>query len=110
MERRKQYSQEEEIITRVPTPKGRQVLGIVEQRVGGSRMLVRCFDSKVRNCRIPGRLKRKLWIRENDVVIVEPWEYEQETKGDILLKYRPTQIEWLKKKGFLKGLENIEEF
>jgi len=110
MERRKQYSQEEEIITRVPTPKGRQVLGIVEQRVGGSRMLVRCFDSKVRNCRIPGRLKRKLWIRENDVVIVEPWEYIPETKGDIIFKYRPNQVEWLKKKGMLKSLESTEEF
>ena len=110
MERKKQYVQEEEIVTRVPTPKNNQVLGIVEQRVGGSRMLVRCFDSKVRNCRIPGRLKRKLWIRENDVVIVEPWEYIQDTKGDIIFKYRPNQVEWLKKKGMLKTLESTEEF
>ena len=106
----KQSQEQPQEEVRVPTPRGRQVLGIVDQRVGGSRMIVRCLDGKSRNCRIPGRLKRKLWIRENDVVLVEPWEFEQETKGDVLLKYRPTQIEWLKKRGFLKGLENIEEF
>ena len=110
MERRKPYVQEEEIVTRVPTPKGRQVLGIVEQRVGGSRMLVRCFDSKVRNCRIPGRLKRKLWIRENDVVIVEPWEYIPETKGDIIFKYSKAQINLLKKRGLLKEMDEFSGF
>ena len=51
---------------RVRTPRGKEVLGIVEQRVGGNRMLVKCFDGKTRNCRIPGRLRRKLWIREGD--------------------------------------------
>ena len=110
MERRKPYVQEEEIVTRVPTPKNNEVLGIVEQRVGGSRMLVRCFDSKVRNCRIPGRLKRKLWIRENDVVIVEPWEYSGDEKGDVIYKYTPTQMYFLRKKGYLKELDNFDEF
>jgi|SRR3989344_1470285 len=108
MKQKEQEPQEE--VLRVPTPRGIQVLGVVEQRVGGSRMIVRCLDGKQRNCRIPGRLKRKLWIRENDIVMVEPWEFDQETKGDILLKYRPNQVDWLKKNGYLKGLENVEEF
>ena len=104
MERKKQYVQEEEIVTRVPTPKGKQSLGIVEQRVGGSRMLFRCFDGKVRNCRIPGRLKRELWIRPGDIVIVEPWEFESDSRGDIIFKYRPAQIDWLKSHGYLKDI------
>lgn len=104
----KNKNDQEEVI-RVKTPRGKQVIGIVEQRLGGSRMRIRCLDGITRICRIPGRLKRRLWIREGDLLLVEPWEHDNE-RGDVIFKYRQNQIEWLKKKGFLKGLEDIEEF
>ncbi len=97
-------------ISRIMLPRGNQVFGIVEQRVGGSRMIVKCLDGKSRNCRIPGRLKRSLWVRENDVVIVEPWEYGGDEKGDILYKYTNTQVSYLKNKGYLEKLSQLEEF
>lgn len=100
----------EEEIQRVKLPRGRQVFGIVEQRLGGSRMRVRCLDGKSRVCRIPGRLKRRLWVREGDTLLVEPWEYDSDRKGDIIFKYRPAHIQFLQKKGYLKGLEDLEEF
>jgi len=90
----------EQTISRAPLPRGEEVIGIVEQRLGGNKMFVACLDGKTRNCRVPGRLKRKLWLRPGDVVIVEPWELNKD-KGDIILKYKPNQIEWLKKKGYL---------
>ena len=90
----------EQIISRAPLPRGEEIIGIVEQRLGGNKMFVACLDGKTRNCRVPGRLKRKLWLRPGDVVIVEPWELNKD-KGDIILKYKPNQIEWLKKKGYL---------
>ena len=65
-----------EEIVRVRLPKGEEVIGILEQRLGGSRNEVRCLDGKTRNCRIPGRLKRRLWVRAGDVVLVEPWEFD----------------------------------
>src|SRR3990167_7790550 len=102
--------QEQEEIKRVKLPRGNQCFGIVDQRLGASRMRVRCLDAKTRICRIPGRLKRKLWVREGDLVLVEPWELGGDQKGDIIFKYRPSQIDWLKRKGYLKGLESIEEF
>jgi len=55
-------------------------------------------------------LTRKLWVRENDIVIVEPWEYSGDAKGDVVYKYTPTQVIFLKKKGYLKQLEEFEEF
>ena len=73
-------------------------------------MRVKCLDGKTRICRIPGRIKRKLWVREQDIVLVEPWEYDNDKKGDIIFKYRPTQVSWLQKKGYLKKLEELEEF
>lgn len=97
-------------ISRIRLPHGNQSLGIVEQRLGGSRMKVRCLDGKNRITRIPGRLKRTLWVRESDVVIVEPWEFGGETKGDIVYKYSKSQVDWLRKKGHLKKIEEFEEF
>jgi len=100
----------EETLGRVRTPKGREVIGILEQRVGGSRSKVRCMDGKTRICRIPGRLKRHLWVREGDTLIVEPWEFGGDDKGDVIFKYRPIQVKWLQRNGFLKNLEDFEEF
>lgn len=92
---------EEQKVSRAPLPKGDHVIGILEQRLGGNKMMVACLDGKQRNCRVPGRLKRRLWLRPGDIVIVEPWELDKD-KGDITLKYRQSQIEWLKKNGHLK--------
>ena len=100
---------EEEPI-RIKTPRGNQSIGVVEQRLGASRMRVRCLDGNLRVCRIPGRLTRKLWVRENDVVIVEPWEYSGDEKGDIVYKYTPTQLTYIRKRGLLKQLDDFEEF
>jgi translation initiation factor 1A len=108
-EQQQQQAQEMEEIRRTPLPRGNQVLGLCEQRVGGSRMKVKCMDGKERNCRIPGRLKRKLWIREGDILLVEPWELGGDEKGDVVYKYKPIQVEVLRRKGLLKTLD-IEEF
>lgn len=104
-----QNPQNEEVL-RVRTPRGREVIGVLEQRVGGSRSKVRCIDGKTRLCRIPGRLKRSLWVREGDTILVEPWEFGGEEKGDIVFKYRKIQVNWLKKKGFLDKLTDLDEF
>ncbi len=94
---------------RIKIPRNNEVIGIIEQRLGGSRMRVKCLDGKIRICRIPGRLKRKLWIREGDLLLVEPWEFDND-KGDVIFKYQQNQVTWLKNKGYLKNLEGLEEF
>ncbi len=87
---------------RVRLPRGKEVLGVLEQRLGASRIMIKCFDGKSRVCRVPGRLKRKLWLREGDIVIVEPWEYQPDEKGDVIYKYHKSAVEWLKRKGYIK--------
>ncbi len=92
---------------RVRIPQRTEVLGIVQQRLGGSRMRILCLDGKERICRIPGRLRRSLWVREQDVVIVEPWELGGNEKGDVVYKYRSkSEVDFLRKRGYLKQLEN----
>jgi len=95
-----------EEVLRVRIPKRNEVLGILERRLGGNHMLVKCLDGKERVCRVPGRLKRKLWLREGNVVLVEPWQLQGDKKGDVIWKYNPAEVEWLKKKGFLKEIED----
>jgi len=102
--------QGEEIITSVRLPRNAEVFGILDRRLGGSRCNVRCLDGKTRICRIPGRLKRKLWVREGDLVLVEPWEFGGDEKGDIIYKYKPLQVSWLRKNGHLGKLEEMDEF
>lgn len=85
---------------RVRLPQGREVIGIITQRVGGSRMFVSCMDGKTRNCRVPGRNRRGLWLREGDAIIVEPWEFDSD-KGDVLFKYTPAAVARLKQMGKL---------
>jgi len=95
-------------VLRVRLPRGKEVLGIIEQRLGAARMSVKCLDGKSRVCRIPGRFRRSLWLREKDVVLVEPWDFQGDAKGDIIFKYSFAAIDWLKKRGYLKIKE--EEF
>jgi len=112
MAKPQEISHEEQIqleIRRTPIPKGKQTLGVCEQRLGGSRMKVKCMDAKTRVCRIPGRLKRRLWVREGNVLLIEPWEFGGDERGDVLFKYKPVQADFLKKKGLLK-LDEFEEF
>lgn len=95
---------------RVRTPREGQVLGIIDQRLGASRMKVSCIDGKTRICKIPGKLTRNLWVREGNTVLVEPWEYGGDEKGNIIYKYSQAQVQWLRNKGYLKEVADLEEF
>ena len=90
---------------RMRFPRDKEVLGIIEQLLGYAKMRVKCTDGKTRVCRVPGRLTRMLWLRERDIVLIKPWEFQPDEKGDVLFKYRKNQIEILKNKGLLKELE-----
>ena len=92
---------EEVHVTRAKIPRGEEVIGVIEERLGGNKMKVNCLDGKTRNSRVPGRLKRKLWLRPGDVVLIEPWELDKD-KGDVIFKYPSNQIEWLKRNGYIK--------
>jgi len=85
---------------RIRLPKNREVIGIITQRLGGSRMNVSCMDGKTRNCRVPGRNRRGLWLREGDAIIIEPWEFDDD-KGDVLFKYTENQMRKLQEMGRL---------
>lgn len=91
---------------RTRNPRKGQFLGVVLQRLGGNRMSVKCTDQKIRNCRVPGRFKRRFWIREGDAVIIEPWPDDND-KGDIVYQYSKNENYQLKKSGMLDSLKEV---
>ncbi len=103
-EAQKQNTDEQEVQARIRLPRKNELLGKVMQRLGGNRMEIKCTDGKSRNCRVPGRLKRKLWLREGDLVIITPWP-DDDNKGDIIFQYNKNAHYQLKNHGLLKNLE-----
>ena len=83
-------------------PEANEVLGIAEKLLGYDRITVRCQDGALRLCRIRGKMKRRVWIRPNDVVLVSPWDFQTDTRGDIMFRYKGGQVEWLRSNGYLK--------
>jgi len=83
-------------------PSGNDVLGMAVKMLGAERILVKYQDGKERLCRIRGKLKRRVWVREGGIVLVSPWDFQSDKRGDIFWRYRRNQSEWLRNKGYLK--------
>ncbi|MEM0448879.1 MAG: translation initiation factor eIF-1A [Methanomassiliicoccales archaeon] len=99
---------EEEILrTPYPNKKEGEMFGIADQLLGASRIKIMCADGKSRMGRIPGKIRKRMWIREGDLVIVKPWEF-QDDKADILYRYTKTQAAYLSRKKVLP--KNLDIF
>ncbi len=92
---------EEEII-RVRTPRGKEMIGTVIEMLGGSRFRVDCSDGKERICRVPGKYKRRVWVKMGNIVLFKPWDIQPDERGDIIWRYTPSQANWLVRRGLLK--------
>jgi len=86
---------------RIPKKKNREVLGTVEKMLGANHVTVRCMDGVTRMGRIPGKMRKRIWMRVGDVVIVVPWSF-QDSKADIVWRYTHPQVNWLTRNGFLE--------
>ena len=93
--------QTEEPQRRVRFPREGEVLGIVLGMMGGSRMKVTCKDGKERMCRIPGRMKNMIWVKDGDVILIRPYDIQGDKKADIVYRYNPIQARILREKGLI---------
>jgi len=82
-------------------PSKNDVVGIVQKLLGNDHFIVKCQDGRTRTCRVRGKMKRRVWIREGDAVLVSPWDFQYETKGDIFWRYTSNQLDLLREKGYL---------
>lgn len=77
-------------------PEEGELFGRVLKMLGGENVMVKCTDGLTRRGRIRGKLKRRVWIRDNDIVIIAPWDFNKDERGDIVWRFTLPQVEWLK--------------
>jgi translation initiation factor 1A len=82
-------------------PSANDVLGVATKLLGFDRVLVKCQDGRERLCRIRGKMKRRVWIRVGDVVLVSPWDFESDKRGDLIWRYTRGQAEDLRRRGYI---------
>jgi len=102
------------VITRVKFPnKGLgEMFGRVVEIYGNDRMGVFCEDGKHRMGRIRGKIKKRVWIRRGDLVVVNPWDWETVTndepgKCEITWRYTNAEIGWLDRKNKIPEILDI---
>jgi translation initiation factor 1A len=98
----------EEALKKMALPSANDVLGVAMRVLGAERFLVKCQDGHERLCRIRGKMKRRAWVREGDIVLVSPWDFQSDKRGDIFWRYRKNQAKWLRSKGYLQCEERGE--
>jgi len=88
-------------LNQLVVPSANDILGVAIKLLGYDRILVKCQDGNERLCRIRGKMKRRVWIREGDVVLVSPWDFQSDKRGDLIWRYTKAQSEMLRKKGYI---------
>ena len=115
MGRRREEKVDEEELARLESPEGsssgkirvkmpnkrvNEMFALAEQILGGRRVTVLCADGETLMARIPGKMRRRQWVREGDLIIVWPWDF-QDAKADVKHRYTKTQAMYLSRKGVL---------
>ena len=89
-----------------------QEYGQVTKLLGNCNLEVSCFDGVNRFCHIRGSMRKKVWIKMNDIVLVSLRDFEL-SKADIIYKYEIPEINYLKKENEIpdniKLYDDIEE-
>ena len=81
--------------------------------LGNGRLEAMCFDGVKRLCHIRGKLRKKVWINQSDIILVGLRDYQvrsyvnvhlsptlfQDTKADVILKYSADEARNLKSYG-----------
>merc|ERR1711931_517092 len=80
----------------------------VTKMLGNGRLEAQCFDGQRRLCLIRGKLRKKVWINQSDIILVGLRDY-QDAKADVILKYTADEARNLKTYGELPDSIKINE-
>jgi translation initiation factor 1A len=76
--------------------------------LGNGRLEAQCFDGEKRLAHIRGKLRKKVWIAQGDIVLLSLRDFE-DSKADVLLKYSADEARNLKAYGELPETAKINE-
>ena len=82
------------------------MFAIADQILGGRRVRSICEDGETRLARIPGKMRRRQWVREGDLIVIQPWEFQDE-KANVCMRYTKTQSLYLSRKGVLPEIVDL---
>ncbi len=90
----------QEFKLRLPNRAEGEEFALVTILTGAEYIKVLCEDGTEKAARITGKLRYKVFIKENDIIIVRKREYD-EGKVDVIWRYLPLQVAKLKNMGQL---------
>lgn len=96
----------DKIRVKLPNRKINEMFAIADQILGGRRVRAVCEDGESRLARIPGKMRRRQWVREGDLIILQPWDF-QDAKADVRMRYTKTQSIYLSRKGVLPEIVDL---
>lgn len=97
----KRQVKNESALKEIRIPEEGEMFGRVLKMLGGENVMIKCTDGLTRRGRIRGKLKRRVWIRDNDIVIIAPWDFKEKERGDIVWRFTLPQVDWLKQNGHI---------
>ncbi|KAJ8113707.1 hypothetical protein OPT61_g4228 [Boeremia exigua] len=80
----------------------------VVKMLGNGRLEAQCFDGARRLAHIRGKLRKKVWINQGDIILLSLRDYQDE-KGDVIMKYSADEARSLKAYGELPENAKINE-
>jgi len=72
----------------------------VMRMLGNGRLEAKCVDGKTRLAHIRGKMRKKMWVNQGDIVLCGLREF-QDGKCDVIHKYQPDEANRLKAQGEL---------
>jgi len=72
----------------------------VVRMLGNGRLEAFCFDGKNRLCHIRGKMRKRVWVNQGDIILLGLRDFQND-KADVILKYNEDEARRLKKMGEL---------
>ncbi|MFH1234858.1 MAG: translation initiation factor eIF-1A [Candidatus Diapherotrites archaeon] len=89
---------------RLPHRNEGEIFAIIKKMQGAAQVKAICEDGMERSCRITGKMRKRVWMREGDLIIIKVWDF-QPIKADIVWRYLGGQKNLIERRGLLKGLQ-----
>ncbi|KAK9470832.1 nucleic acid-binding protein [Dipodascopsis tothii] len=80
----------------------------VTKMLGNGRLEAQCYDGEKRLAHIRGKLRKKVWINQGDIILLSLREF-QDNQADVILKYNADEARSLKNYGELPESAKINE-
>ncbi|KAI5451141.1 Translation initiation factor 1A [Naganishia albida] len=80
----------------------------VTKMLGNGRLEAQCFDGEKRLAHIRGKMRKKVWINQGDIILISLREFQDE-KADVIVKYTVEEARNLKQYGELPDTTKINE-